>query len=531
MVQAWYFPPDENNVFYCGNSNGATLLTATRPLEQLEDAVNDPVACDIVILFDFKALLKKNPALRKLAPGSVFDLKLAGCTDDPSRDCSTLESVLKSLLPEKASESVEDRLTAMLDAYELLAGRKLPENFVYKSIELPLSPVLADMELRGIRLDNIGLQQFGGELCGRLDELEKKIYDLAGKKFNINSPRQLAAVLFEDLQLPAPGKKTKSGYSTDAEVLEKLAGTHPLPGVVIEYRQYAKLNSTYVEGLLKYQQSDGKVHTSFNMTATATGRLSSTEPNLQNIPVRSELGGEIRKFLQADDGCVLIDADYSQIELRILACMANDPVMIEAFKNNQDIHNTTACQIFNVEPQAVTADLRRKAKAVNFGIVYGMSAFALSSDLKIPQEEAKSYIKSYFEKYSAVREYLDKSVKDAKARGYAETLFGRKRYLPELKSKIFAVRSFGERVALNMPIQGTAADLIKLAMIKVDAELKKQSLQAGLILQVHDELLLQAPQNEADAAMKILHDTMVHAVDWSVPLDVSLSCGRSYADC
>ena len=510
---------EKDSSLFCVDFSETAAVEKTFDLQ----AVNGRTA----VVFDCKELLKKHEELTQISIENIFDCKLAAYISDPAVDCSSVEKCAAALLKENVDVANTTPFELLKKLYDFLAPAML-EKPVFRQIEMPLSPVLAAMEMRGISLDGKGLQEFGDTLESEIKALEQAIYQAVNKEFNINSTKQLNTLLFEELKLEPTGKKTKSGYSTDAEALEKMLDAHPVIGLILKYRKITKVYSTYVEGLLKYITPAGKVHTSFNMTATATGRLSSTEPNLQNIPVAGELGGEIRKFFQAPAGEVLIDADYSQIELRILAHIANDPVMINAFKNNEDIHAVTASQIFKVEIKDVTPDMRRQAKAVNFGIVYGISAFTLANDLKISKKEAEEYIASYFEKYSAVKSYLDKTIKDARKNGYVETLFGRRRYLPELKSKIFAVRSFGERVALNMPIQGTAADLIKLAMIEVDKALKNAHLSAGLLLQVHDELLLSAAEKEAEQTAEILKNSMENVMLLSVPLEVSLAMGKDY---
>ncbi|MGN0661252.1 MAG: DNA polymerase, partial [Oscillospiraceae bacterium] len=358
-------------------------------------------------------------------------------------------------------------------------------------------------------------------------EIESEIYRLAGKEFNISSPKQLAAVLFEDLGLPAR-KKTKSGYSTNAEVLESLRRYHPIIDLVLEYRKLTKLNSTYVEGLLKVVGEDGRVHSFFKQTETRTGRISSTEPNLQNIPVRTELGRNMRKFFIAKKGCVLLDADYSQIELRVLAHIANDKRMIEAFENGDDIHAITASQVFDMPLAFVDSSMRSAAKAVNFGIVYGIGAYSLSQDIGVSVAEADRYIKQYLEKYSGVKEYMDKIVKDGTESGYVCTLFGRRRYIPELNSTNKIQKALGARIAMNTPIQGTAADIIKLAMVNVYRKLKEESLDARLILQVHDELIVEASEKDAERAAKILHEQMENAANLSVKLIAEVGKGKSW---
>ena len=400
---------------------------------------------------------------------------------------------------------------------------------LYYQVELPLCRVLADMEIAGFPVDRKELAAFGTVLQEATDRTEQAIYQAAGEKFNINSPRQLGRVLFEKLQLPH-GKKTKTGWSTNADVLEKLRYDSPIVEDVLQYRQYTKLKSTYVDGLMKVIDPDGRVRTSFQMTATATGRLSSTEPNLQNIPTRTELGSQLRRMFTAGEGCVLVDADYSQIELRLLAHIANDETMIAAFRSGEDIHAVTASQVFGVPLEEVTPLQRSHAKAVNFGIVYGISAFSLAQDIGVFQSEAKAYMDSYFAKYHGVREYMDRIVAQAKTDGYVTTLFGRRRDLPELKSSNFNLRSFGERVALNMPIQGTAADIIKAAMVRVDARMRAEGLEAKLLLQVHDELIVECPAAEAETVRTILIEEMEHVVDYRVPLLVDAKIGASWAE-
>ena len=400
---------------------------------------------------------------------------------------------------------------------------------LFGEIELPLCRVLAEMERAGCGVDRAALAAFGETLAARTAELEKAVYDLAGEKFNINSPKQLGEILFGKLGLPH-GKKTKTGWSTNADVLENLRYEAPVVGTVLEYRQYAKLKSTYAEGLLKALDGDGRVRTSFQMTVTATGRLSSTEPNLQNIPTRTDLGSEIRKMFVPAEGCVLVDADYSQIELRLLAQISGDEAMREAFRSGQDIHTATAAQVFHVSPEEVTQEMRRSAKAVNFGIVYGISPFSLSQDIGVTTAEAKAYIDGYFAAFSGVRQYMDEVVARAKEDGFVETLFHRRRDLPELKSSKFNLRSFGERVALNMPIQGTAADVMKLAMVAVWKRLRAEKLQARLVLQVHDELIVECPESEAETVARLLEEEMENVVRLSVPLTAEAHWGRNWLE-
>jgi len=396
-----------------------------------------------------------------------------------------------------------------------------------KDIELPLIPILASMQHIGMRLDTDRLKAFGQSLSGEIKGLEERIYELAGRSFNIGSPKQLGQVLYEELGLKA-GKKTKTGYSTDADTLEKLRSQHEIIGLILEYRKVTKLMSTYVDGLLKAVGNDGRIHSSFNQTVTATGRLSSTEPNMQNIPVRQELGTEIRRCFVPAEGSVFLDADYSQIELRVLAHMAKDEKLIEAFESGEDIHTVTASQVFGVPVSQVSHELRSRAKAVNFGIVYGISAFSLSEDIGVYPKQAQQYMDAYLEKYHGVREYMDKIKKQAHEDGYVTTVFGRRRWVPELRSSNFNVRSFGERVALNTPIQGTAADIIKLAMIKVHERLKKEGLQARLILQVHDELILECPADQAELAGRLLQEEMEGAVKLAVAMKAEVSQGDNW---
>ena len=415
--------------------------------------------------------------------------------------------------------------------YRALAPKleELDMHELYYGLELPLCPVLAEMERAGMLVDRRALADFGILLDGRIQADEALIYELAGEEFNINSTQQFGRILFDKLGLP-PVKKTKTGYSTNADVLEKLRDKHPIVEAVLDYRQLAKLKSTYVDGLTKVIAADGRIHTSFQNTVTATGRLSSTEPNLQNIPVRTELGAELRKMFVAPAGRVLVDADYSQIELRLLAHIAGDEHMIAAFRTGEDIHTVTASQVFGVPPEQVTHEMRRRAKAVNFGIVYGISDFSLSQDIGVTRAEAKAYMEKYFEKYSGVHAYMTQVVERAKADGYVSTLMGRRRWLPELKSSNFNLRSFGERVALNMPIQGTAADLIKKAMLHVDSRLRREGLEARLVLQVHDELIVECPEGEAEQVQRLLAEEMEHVAELAVPLTAEAHAGKSWAE-
>ncbi|NJE74293.1 DNA polymerase I [Pseudoflavonifractor sp. SW1122] len=484
--------------------------------------------------------------------GFVFDTQLAAYLLDPtagSYDLSKLSmQYFRKELEESRAWRDEEAFGALSDQvkaqakwyadnafiealYEKLAPQldELGLTKLLQEMEIPLCSVLANMERRGVLVDKGALSRFGEMLTGRIADTQKEIYAQAGEEFNILSPKQLGHILFEKLGLP-PVKKTKTGYSTNAEVLEKLQYQHPIVSLVLEYRQLTKLNSTYVEGLSKVIAPDGRIHTSFQNTVTATGRLSSTEPNLQNIPVRTALGAEMRTMFVARPGWVLVDADYSQIELRLLAHMSGDEAMIQAFRDGVDIHTVTASQVFGVSPDRVTADMRRAAKAVNFGIVYGISPFSLSQDIHVSVAQAKSYMEKYFAHYAGVRAYMDGVVEQGKSQGYVSTLYGRRRWLPELKSSNFNTRSFGERVALNMPIQGTAADIIKLAMIRVEHRLAQEGLQAQLVLQVHDELIVECPQAEADTVARLLTQEMEGVAQLAVPLTAEAKVGQTWAE-
>ena len=440
----------------------------------------------------------------------------------------------------KATLSAEDAarmaerlsLAAALGALRPVMTEKLAAlgmTKLYEEIELPLCPVLARMEEAGFLVDRDALTEFGNGLNADIAALQAMVWDYAGEEFNINSPKQLGTILFDKLMLPS-GRKTKTGWSTNADVLEKLRDKHPIINAVLDYRTLTKLKSTYAEGLLKEISADGRIHTNFQMTVTATGRLSSTEPNLQNIPIRRPQGAQIRKMFVASPGMVLVDADYSQIELRLLAHISGDETMIAAFNSGEDIHTVTASQVFTVPLAEVTPLMRSRAKAVNFGIVYGISAFSLAQDIGVFQNEAKAYMESYFAKYHGVREYMERIKRQAKADGFVTTLYGRRRDLPELRSSNFNMRSFGERVALNMPIQGTAADIIKAAMVRVAERIEREGLQARLLLQVHDELIVECPRDEAERVRALLTEEMEHVADFSVPLTVDAKIGTTWAE-
>lgn len=458
--------------------------------------------------------------------GFIFDTALAAYL---------LEATERDYSPERISVRYAGRELSGAEAafalYPILEKKlfELDMDKLYYSAELPLCEVLADMEHTGFFVDRKALYEFGESLNSGITALQESIWARAGHDFNINSPKQLGEVLFDELMLPS-GKKTKTGWSTNADALDKLRGKHPIVDEVLEYRMLTKLKSSYAEGLLKVISADGRIHTNFQMTVTATGRLSSTEPNLQNIPIRKSLGAEIRKMFTATPGMTLVDADYSQIELRLLAHVSGDKTMQSAFLSGEDFHAVTASNVFNVPLEEVTPTLRSRAKAVNFGIVYGISAFSLAQDIGVYQNEAKVYMEAYMAKYSGVRDYMKRIVEEAKAKGYVSTLYGRRRYLPELKSSNFNMRAFGERVALNMPIQGTAADIIKLAMVNVYRSLKENVPEAKLILQVHDELIVECREDEAQRVAEILQCEMEHVAELAVPLIAEANEGRSWAE-
>lgn len=488
-----------------------------------------------LITDSIKPLFRKAQELSTEIANPNFDTSLAAYLLNPSANSYETDRLMGEYsvsYPQIDNENELAQKAAGILELSRVLNKKIKENqqeSLLYDIEIPLARVLAEMEYFGFAVDKDGIEDYGRQLERTIGELENSIYDDVGYVFNINSPKQLGVALFEKMMLPA-GKKTKTGYSTNADVLEGLRPYHPVIDKILNYRTLAKLKSTYCDGLLKVISADGRIHSNFNQTETRTGRISSTEPNLQNIPVRTEQGKQLRKYFIAKEGCVLVDADYSQIELRVLADISKDENMINAFKNNDDIHAITASQVFNMPLEMVNSQMRSRAKAVNFGIVYGIGAFSLSKDIGVSRKEADSYIKSYLSHYSGVAEYMDRVVNDAKNSGYVSTMFNRRRYLPELKSSNFNMRSFGERVARNMPIQGTAADIIKIAMIKVDKRLKDENMQSRLILQVHDELIVEAPKNEAMMAAMILQEEMEKAVKLSVPLTADASIGDTWYD-
>lgn len=486
------------------------------------------------VIYDAKPLFAYADKMGFEAENIAFDLSLCAYLLNPSAtdySAQRLCSEYRITLPEIQGEGVTPFEASLWEVY-LALKKQIEEKEQLKllcDIEIPLARVLARMENLGFEVDAKGIENYGALISEKIAEMEKKVYEEVGYEFNINSPKQLGEALFVKMKIPT-SKKTKSGYSTSADVLEGLRDRYPVVSYVLEYRTYAKLKSTYCEGLLKVIGEDGRIHSSFNQKETRTGRISSTEPNLQNIPVRTELGRELRKFFRAAEGCVLVDADYSQIELRVLADIAKDKEMIKAFTDNVDIHTVTASQVFALPAEMVTPIHRSRAKAVNFGIVYGIGAFSLAKDIGVTNKEAKAYIENYLRHYSGIDAYMKNVIERAKNEGYVQTVFGRRRYLPELSASNHITRAFGERVARNMPIQGTAADIIKIAMIKVDKRLKDEGLSARLILQVHDELIVECPQFEAMQVAMILQEEMESAVKLSVPLVAEAAVGKTWYD-
>lgn len=527
-----------------GAGNNAVVLNEQDDIKELLE--DDSIA---KVMFDVKeAIVKLNGRID--IKNISDDTAIAAYLVDPAKNEYTIEKLASEYFgtviekPEVKQLSLLDDVET--DRSEYLAkcavalgvlneriGDKIKENGqekLYQEVELPLVTVLAHLEINGFLVDDNQLKEFADKLGEKIDALTNEIYMLAGEEFNINSPKQLGVILFEKLELK-PVKKTKTGYATNADVLEKLRDKHPIVNFIMEYRQLAKLKSTYCDGLTAVvNPNTRRIHSVFTQTVTVTGRLSSTEPNLQNIPTRTELGREIRKMFVAKEGYVLVDADYSQIELRVLAHIANDETMINAFRNNEDIHAVTASQVLGIPLEDVTKEQRSSAKAVNFGIVYGIGEFSLAQDLHISVKEAKAYIESYLEKYHGVRNYMESIKEQAKKDGYVKTMLNRIRYIPELKSPNYNIRQFGERVALNTPIQGTAADIIKLAMVRVDNRLINEGLKSKLILQVHDELIVEAHKDEVDKVKQILSEEMQGAMELNVPLKVDMSTGHSWYD-
>lgn len=535
---------NNDNVYYIGKEG---FVTEDYIIEKVRDLVNAKAKLTILNIKENNDILENDDA------ESIFDISIAAYLLNPLHNTYDYDDIAREYLgmnvpafdeifpKTKKSETPSDEIPenilkyACYNAYVAYKAKdalteKLKETEmldIYNNVEIPLTYALYDMEQAGIMVAGDKLKEYGERLKTGIDALEKDIFAEAGHEFNINSPKQLGEILFGEMQLPG-GKKTKTGYSTSASVLEKLEPDYPFVSKILEYRQLTKLKSTYADGLAVYIGEDNRIHGKFNQTITATGRISSTEPNLQNIPVRMPLGREIRKVFIPKEGCVFIDADYSQIELRILAHMSDDKNLIDAYNHSKDIHAATASLVFHVPLEEVTKEQRSNAKAVNFGIVYGISSFGLSNDLSISRKEAEQYIKDYFISYPGIKNYLDNSVKEAKEKGYSVTMFGRRRPIPELTSGNFMQRQFGERVAMNSPIQGSAADIMKIAMINVAKELKEKDLKSKIVLQVHDELLIEAYENEVEQVKDILKRNMEQAAHLNVPLDVDVQVGNNW---
>ena len=535
---------NNDNVYYIGKEG---FVTEDYIIEKVRDLVNAKAKLTILNIKENNDILENDDA------ESIFDISIAAYLLNPLQNTYDYDDIAREYLgmnvpafdeifpKTKKSETPSDEIPenilkyACYNAYVAYKAKdalteKLKETEmldIYNNVEIPLTYALYDMEQAGIMVAGDKLKEYGERLKTGIDALEKDIFVEAGHEFNINSPKQLGEILFGEMQLHG-GKKTKTGYSTSASVLEKLEPDYPFVSKILEYRQLAKLKSTYADGLAVYIGEDNRIHGKFNQTITATGRISSTEPNLQNIPVRMPLGREIRKVFIPKEGCVFIDADYSQIELRILAHMSDDKNLIDAYNHSKDIHAATASLVFHVPLEEVTKEQRSNAKAVNFGIVYGISSFGLSNDLSISRKEAEQYIKDYFISYPGIKNYLDNSVKEAKEKGYSVTMFGRRRPIPELTSGNFMQRQFGERVAMNSPIQGSAADIMKIAMINVAKELKEKDLKSKIVLQVHDELLIEAYENEVEQVKDILKRNMEEAAHLNVPLDVDVQVGNNW---
>ncbi len=517
----------EGGVLYLFDGVRLYSCTLSVPDSSVSCALNNKK----IICYDSKSLYKELLSAGFVISRCAFDCMLASYVLDSGRGNYNLSELVIRHLNMSLQED-KPSVVMLAPLYRALAAeieKKGFLNLLYE-VEMPLAFVLAEMELVGFKIDKEGIAKYGEELRMAEEDLKQRIYSYAGEEFNIGSPKQLGEVLFEKMGLPK-SKKTKTGYSTDAETLQKLISKHPIIEDILDYRQVAKLRATYAEGLVKAAGEDGRIHCMLNQTGTATGRLSSSEPNLQNIPIRTELGRRFRKyFIPKNDDFVLIDADYSQIELRLLAHMSEDEEMISAFLSGEDIHAMTASRVFGIPKSEVTAELRKRAKAVNFGIIYGIGEYSLSEDLGVSRAAAKEYIESYFEKFPKIREYLDNVKSAAKTDGYVTTLFGRRRYIPELASSNKNLQHFGERVAMNSPLQGTAADIIKLAMIKVADRLKKSGLNAQLVMQVHDELIIEACREDAESVRDMLVDCMENAVAYSVPMSVDAHIGDNWYD-
>lgn len=526
--EIYFLCDDSYSIAYINFENCVTTIDFNLLIPIFKDENIKKYTYDSKSLYSY--CIKNNISLNNIE----FDILLAAYLLNPNSSeypINVLSDTYRTTCEIDADDSLVKDCAVMRELTRKLNDLIVENNSesLLHEIEIPLSEVLSAMEIDGFKVDFAGIHNYGIILENKINELVNTIFNYSQEEFNINSPKQLGVILFEKLGLPVK-KKTKTGYSTNADVLESLYDEHPIIPAILEYRTIQKLKSTYCDGLLKVVDSDGRIHSTFQQTETRTGRLSSTEPNLQNIPVRQELGRELRKFFTCDNGNVLIDADYSQIELRVLAAIADDKNMIEAFNNNADIHTITASQVFNMPVEMVTSVMRSRAKAVNFGIVYGIGAFSLGKDIGVSVYEAKKYIENYLNHYSGVRQYMDDIIVDAKEKGYVTTLFGRRRYLPELSASNAIQRSFGERVARNMPIQGTAADIIKIAMVKVFERLRNENMKSRLIMQVHDELIIEAPENETEKAKQILCEEMENAVSLSVRLSVDAHTGKTWYD-
>ena len=511
-----------NGSVYCGKVGEVRELTNS-------DAAKFLLSDTPKHTFNLKQLITVTSAAG--ANNVTFDTTLSAYLLSPDSTDYGLEKLCAVYGVGMGGNPTELSITISALNYELYA--KLYEQkalSVLTDIEIPLAAVLVDMEREGVELDRQGVEDFGREIFDKSEEIQKKIYEYAGEEFNIGSPKQLGHVLFDVLMLPPPGKKNRHGYSTNAEVLEQLSDKHPIIPLITEYRALTKLYSTYVTGLLKVVAEDARVHSTFKQTETRTGRISSADPNIQNIPVRTPLGREMRRFFRAKDGYMLVDADYSQIELRVLAHISGDEIMKQAFRDEVDIHTVTASQVFDQPVQWVTPELRSKAKAVNFGIVYGIGAYSLSKDINVSMKEAAEYIKQYLTRYTGVSQYMNKTVDEAAKTGYVSTLFGRRRYIKELASSNKVMQALGKRIAMNTPIQGTAADIIKIAMIKVYRRLKESGLDAKLILQVHDELIIEVRKDQAQQVSGLLKDEMENAAELSIPMTVDVNIGKTWYD-
>lgn len=516
----------KEDIYLLSSEKGISIEYLLEEVKELSECV------EALSVFGLKTALE---SIKGVKESACFDGIIAAYLLNPLKNDYEFTDVAREQLDLLIDEKTEEKQKAFYEAYVAYAAydklmKKLDETGMkdlFINIEMPLVFALFGMEQNGVKVEAPALKVYGEQLAKQIEILESEIYQLSGETFNINSPKQLAVILFEKMGLPN-GKKTKTGYSTSAEILEKLAPDYPLVAKILEYRQLTKLKSTYADGLSNYICDDGRIHGKFNQTITATGRISSTEPNLQNIPVRMELGRLIRKVFVPEEGYVFVDADYSQIELRILAHCSGDEALIEAYREAKDIHRMTASQVFKIPFDEVTDLQRRNAKAVNFGIVYGISSFGLSQDLSISKKEAAEYIENYFHTYPGIKEFLDNAVASGKEKGYVTTLFGRRRPIPELSSGNFMQRSFGERVAMNSPIQGSAADIMKLAMIGVQKRLREANMKSKLVLQVHDELLIEAHESEIEQVKEILAHEMEHAATLLVPLDVEMQVGKNW---